>query len=104
MRIVHEKQVPSENCLSGYISRFMHYRVFYRKVTSLSKASISLESDRIDLGRISIKSTDIIGAIRYKNVGSETLRIIKVFGSCTCFIGSSGAYELSPGQRGEIKV
>lgn len=71
---------------------------------TISAPIINIESQNINLGAIPLTENIIVGVIKYSNVGSEELKILKVIGSCTCFISSSGNTHLLPGQKGELVV
>jgi len=66
----------------------------------------SLEADTltIDLGRIPIGTNKFEGAFRFRNAGSEELRILDAKVSCGCMSKPTGDFSLAPGKSGKLEV
>lgn len=71
---------------------------------TISGPSIVIEEQNVNLGDIPVTTNTIVGSIKYSNVGSQELKILKIIGSCICFIESSGDRRLLPGQNGELLI
>ena len=68
------------------------------------RPSISVENECIDLGHIPLTASDVRGKIRFRNDGSEELKIIRVQGPCNCLLEWSGDTVLPAGQCGQIQI
>jgi hypothetical protein len=78
-------------------------RVFQSK-TNVNSGPIFTFDEESDKSIIQFENKEIIGIIKFRNTGNQTLNILRVSGNCSCFAGYSGDQSIKPGQRGEIKV
>jgi len=72
---------------------------------SLPGPAIVLDRRDIDLGSIPLTSGEVVGEIKFKNVGTEVLKIRDLGGSCGgCLSRFSGDRELLPAEKGILMV
>jgi len=74
------------------------------KAAAAAGPVIEVADKKIDLGDIPVDEDVIIGEIIVFNSGSEDLEILKVSGSCSCFMGYTGDKLIKPGEGGTIEV
>jgi len=58
----------------------------------------------LELGEVSSEDDMIVAEIPFSNSGSELLKIEKVHGPCSCFMGWDGDEEVEAGAKGKIAV
>ena len=66
--------------------------------------AVEVAEKEIDLGDIPVEEAEVVGQILLYNPGSKPLRITKVTGPCSCFIGSAGDKLIQPGDAGELVI
>jgi protein-disulfide isomerase len=74
------------------------------KTTSLSAPAIEIIRAQIDLGAIPADQHQVIGEVRFRNLGGKPLQIHKVTATSPCFAGFSGDRFIPPGKTGLLKV
>lgn len=74
------------------------------KAATVAGPIFDVPAKKIDLGVISVDEDIVVGEIDVFNTGSEDLEILKVSGSCSCFMGYTGNKLIKPGEGGVIKV
>jgi protein-disulfide isomerase len=71
---------------------------------TVSGPSLNIPETDVNLGVIPREKTEIIGEIAIFNTGDKPLNVLKVNGTCYCFVGYSGDEIVPPGASGVIKV
>lgn len=74
-----------------------------KEQTQLDKAAILFEKDTLDFGTLH-KDSIYEGKYAYKNVGTDTLKIIRVKGQCGCTEGYSLNKFVLPDQQGYVHI
>jgi protein-disulfide isomerase len=73
-------------------------------IISQSPAAIQLAESEIDMGKTPPEKRQVLGEVRFRNIGSKPLQIAKVTGNCACFSTWFGDKIVSPGAEGKITV